>query len=145
MIQSYDIILAEDNDSDAELAIRALQRSCASGRLLHVEDGEELLEYVFANGRFAGRNIAEEPRLLIMDLKMPKISGLEALEQIKSNAQSRTIPVVLLTSSREESDIQTAYALGVNSYVVKPVDFDNYIKAVSDIGAYWLFTNQCCL
>lgn len=145
MIQSYDIILAEDNDSDAELAIRALQRSCAPGRLLHVEDGEELLEYVFANGRFAGRNIAEEPRLLIMDLKMPKISGLEALEQIKSNVQSRTIPVVLLTSSREESDIQTAYALGVNSYVVKPVDFDNYIKAVSDIGAYWLFTNQCCL
>lgn len=145
MIQSYDIILAEDNDSDAELAIRALQRSCASGRLLHVEDGEELLEYVFANGRFAGRNMAEEPRLLIMDLKMPKISGLEALEQIKSNAQSRAIPVVLLTSSREESDIQTAYALGVNSYVVKPVDFDNYIKAVSDIGAYWLFTNQCCL
>lgn len=145
MIQSYDIILAEDNTSDAELAIRALRKVSVSGRMLHVEDGAELLEYIFANGRYDGRNMSEKPRLIIMDLKMPKVSGLEALQQIKSNAATRNIPVVMLTSSQEENDICAGYGSGANSYVVKPLEYDDYIKAVSDIGNYWLTTNQYCL
>lgn len=145
MIQSYDLILAEDNTSDAELAIRALRKKFASGRMLHIEDGAELLEYIFAKGRYMGRNIAEKPKLVIMDLKMPKVSGLEALQQIKSNVETRNIPVVMLTSSQEENDICAGYSSGANSYVVKPLEYDDYIKVVSDIGNYWLATNQYCL
>lgn len=145
MVVSYDIILAEDNTSDAELAIRVLRKTGVTERMLHVEDGEELLEYVFANGRYKNRNTAEKPRLIIMDLKMPKVNGMDVLKEIKSNDDMRNIPVVLLTSSREQNDVHLGYALGVNSYVVKPLDYDEYVAVVSNIARYWLLTNLSCL
>lgn len=145
MTKSYDVILAEDNTSDAELAIRVLYKIGIQERLLHVEDGEELLEYVFAKGRYNGRNMAENPRLIIMDLKMPKVNGLEALEQIRKGQFCKYVPVVLLSSSQESGDMHKAYSLGVNSFVVKPLSFDNYKNVIASIGNYWLLTNQCCL
>ena len=145
MIKSCDLILVEDNTSDAELAIRILHKIGLGEKLLHLEDGEALLEYVFGTGRYSGRNTAENPKLIIMDLKMPKVSGLEALQQIRQKATTRYIPVVLLTSSQEENDLRSAYALGVNSFVVKPLEFGDYVKVVSSISNYWLLINQHCI
>lgn len=140
----YDIILADDNTSDAELAIRALRKSFTSLKILHVEDGAELLEYMFASGRFSGRNIQHQPSMILMDLKMPRLSGLEALQQIKQNPQTKNTPVILLTSSEEANDIDAGYNMGANSYVVKPLEYDNYLNAITEIGRYWLTINQCC-
>jgi two-component system, response regulator len=137
-----DILLIEDNPSDAELTIRALRKSNIADTLLHLQDGEEALEYIFATGKYTGRNINDIPKVILLDVKMPKISGLEVLKKIKSDERTRIIPVVLLTSSKENNDIQEGYNLGVNSYIVKPVDFDNFIKAVADVGLYWLLVNQ---
>jgi two-component system, response regulator len=137
-----DILLVEDNPSDAELTIRALRKNNIANTLLHLQDGEEALEYIFATGKYAGRNIDEIPKVILLDVKMPKISGLEVLKKIKSDERTRIIPVVLLTSSKENNDIQEGYNLGVNSYIVKPVDFDNFVKAVADVGLYWLLVNQ---
>lgn len=145
MTQSYDLILVEDNASDAELAIRILRKIGLGEKLLHIEDGEALLEYVFGTGRYSDRNMAENPKLIIMDLKMPKVNGLEALQKIKEGVHTRYIPVVLLTSSNEENDLRSAYALGVNSFVVKPLEFEDYVKVISSISNYWLQINQCCL
>ncbi|MGN6490967.1 MAG: response regulator [Agriterribacter sp.] len=144
MSESYDLILAEDNPSDAELIMRVLRKTGVAENILHVDDGAQLLDYVFATGMYEGRNAAECPKLIIMDLKMPRVDGLEALKQIRAQQQTKSIPVVLLTSSQEPDDVQTAYALGVNSYVVKPMDFDNFMKIISSIGMYWLGTNYCC-
>jgi two-component system response regulator len=142
MNEIYDIILVEDNASDAELTIRALKKNNISSKLLHLEDGEEALEYIFATGKYEGRNIEERPKVILLDVKMPKITGLEVLKKLKSDERTRTIPVVLLTSSKEDNDIAEGYKLGVNSYIVKPVEFDNFVKAVSDVGLYWLLVNQ---
>lgn len=144
MSESYDLILAEDNPSDAELVMRMLRKTGIAENILHVDDGAELLDYVFGKGIYAGRNATENPRLIIMDMKMPRVDGLEALRQIKAQQHTRSIPVVLLTSSQEPDDVQSAYALGVNSYVVKPMDFDDFMKIISSIGMYWLGTNYCC-
>ena len=142
MHNHYDILLAEDNQSDAELTIRALKRNHIVNTILHLEDGEEVLDYLFATGAYEGRNISETPKVILLDLKMPKVDGLEVLRKIKSDERTKVIPVVLLTSSRQDKDILEGYKLGVNSYIVKPVGFENFVKAVSEIGMYWLLLNQ---
>jgi two-component system response regulator len=142
MNEPFNIILAEDNHCDAELAIRALRKNHIINNILHLEDGEEVLDYVFATGPYTGRNRDNIPKVILLDLKMPKVDGLGVLRQIKSDERTKIIPVVLLTSSREDKDIQEAYRLGVNSYIVKPVGFENFVKAVSEIGLYWLVVNQ---
>lgn len=137
-----DIVLCEDNADDAELTIRALAKEGLAGSLIHIKDGEQLLHYVFCTGAYARRNAADLPRLIILDLKMPKVDGLEVIRKLKTDKRTRMIPVVLLTSSKEEKDIMESYMLGVNSYIVKPVEFESYIKAVSSMGLYWLILNQ---
>ena len=142
MNEQNDILLVEDNLSDAELTIWALRKNNIVNGLLHLKNGEEALEYIFAAGKYADRNIDEIPKLILLDLKMPKINGLEVLKKIKSDERTKIIPVVLLTSSRQDNDITDSYMLGVNSYIVKPVEFENFVKAVSEVGLYWLLINQ---
>ena len=137
-----DIVLCEDNADDAELTIRALSKQGLTNSLIHIKDGEELLQFVFCSGPYVNRNAANQPRLIILDLKMPKVDGLEVIRKLKSDKRTSMIPVVLLTSSKEEKDILESYALGVNSYIVKPVEFEGYVKAVSTMGLYWLILNQ---
>ena len=137
-----EILLVEDNPHDAEMTIRALRRVNLANKLIHVKDGAEALDFIFAKGAFADRHIENKPKVILLDIKMPKIDGIEVLRQIKLNDTTKTIPVVIMTSSKEEQDVITSYNLGVNSYVVKPVDFEGFAKAVSDLGLYWLMTNQ---
>ena len=137
-----DILLVEDNLDDAELAIRALKRIGVQHNLVHLKDGEEALDYIFCRGQYLERDISDVPKVIYLDLKMPKVDGLEVLRKVKSDERTKTIPVVMLTSSKENKDITETYSLGVNSYVVKPVAFDEYIKTVSELGAYWLVLNQ---
>jgi len=140
--KTADIILVEDNRHDAELTIRALQKSRIANSLLHLKDGEEALDFFFCRGAFSKRSITDFPKVVLLDIKMPKLDGIEVLRQLKENATTRIIPVVLLTSSKEEKDIVEGYQLGVNSYIVKPVDFEGFQKAVADLGLYWLLMNQ---
>ena len=137
-----EILLIEDNPNDAELAIRALAKNKIKNKLIHLNDGEIALEFLFGTGRYEGRDILRKPKVILLDLKMPKVSGIELLKKIKANDNTKNIPVVVLTSSKENPDIEQSYALGANSYIVKPVDFDNFIKAVSDIGFYWMILNE---
>jgi len=137
-----EILLVEDNPHDAELTIRALKKANLANRLIHLHDGAEALDFLFAKGVFADRDIGNRPKVILLDIKMPKVDGIEVLRQLKLDEANRTIPVVIMTSSKEEQDIITSYDLGVNSYVVKPVDFDGFAKAVSELGFYWLITNQ---
>jgi two-component system response regulator len=141
-MNTVEILLVEDNLDDAELTITALRKKNLASALTHVEDGEEALEFLFAQGRFAERQGAEHPKLVLLDLKMPKLSGLEVLKIIKNNEQTASIPVVILTSSKEEPDIQTAYTLGANSYIVKPVTFEKFVDVIVTVGFYWLVINQ---
>jgi len=137
-----EILLVEDNIHDAEMTIRALRKVNLANKLIHVKDGAEALDFIFAKGAFSDRKIENKPKVILLDIKMPKVDGIEVLRQIKSNETTRTIPVVIMTSSKEEQDLITSYNLGVNSYVVKPVDFESFAKAVSELGFYWLITNQ---
>jgi two-component system response regulator len=137
-----EILLVEDNPHDAELTIRALKKANLANRLIHLSDGAEALDFLFARGMYADRNIGNRPKVILLDIKMPKVDGIEVLRQLKRNEATRTIPVVIMTSSKEEQDVITSYDLGVNSYVVKPVDFEGFAKAVSELGFYWLITNQ---
>jgi two-component system, response regulator len=137
-----DIILVEDNPDDAELALRALNKNKIANSLIHLKDGEEALDYIFCRGIYEKRNISDIPKVILLDIKMPKVDGLEVLKRIKSDANTKIIPVVLLTSSKEEKDILESYQLGANSYIVKPVNFDSFVKAVSDLGLYWLLLNH---
>ncbi len=137
-----DILLVEDNPRDAELTIRSLKKRNLANRLFWVEDGVEALDFVFSRGKYVERKNIHLPKIVLLDLKLPKISGLEVLRTIKGDEHTRSIPVVILTSSREDPDIKTAYEYGVNSYVVKPVDFDGFLEAMSHIGFYWLLVNQ---
>jgi two-component system response regulator len=137
-----EILLVEDNMNDAELTIRALSKSKIANHLVHVKDGASALEFLFGTGEFEGRNVSNLPKLILLDLKMPKVDGIEVLRIIKSNELTKKIPVVVLTSSRENPDIKHSYELGANSYIVKPVDFDGFMKAVTEIGCYWLLHNQ---
>ncbi len=140
--REIDILLIEDNEDDAELAIRALRKDNVARYIIHLKDGEDALDFLFGNGQYTGRNTNNRPLLILLDLKMPKVSGLEVLEQIKSNEQTKAIPVVMLTSSKEHPDVEKSYLLGANSYIVKPVDFDNFRKVVNDLGIYWLHVSQ---
>lgn len=137
-----EILLVEDNPNDAELAIRALKKNKIANNVEHVIDGEVALDFLFARNEYSERNMNNVPRLILLDLKLPKIDGLEVLREIKGNPITKVIPVVVLTSSKEEKDLIESYNLGVNSYIVKPVDFDKFIEAVRDLGMYWLILNQ---
>jgi two-component system, response regulator len=140
--EAVDILLVEDNPQDAELTIRALKKHNLANRLIAVEDGAEALDFIFCRGKHATRGNGHSPKVILLDLKLPKVSGLEVLRTLKQDEKTRAIPVVIVSSSREDPDIKTAYALGANSYVVKPVDFDSFAEAVSSLGLYWLLVNQ---
>ena len=137
-----DILLVEDNPRDAELMIRAIKKRHIANPIQVAKDGVEALDFLFCKGAFAGRNILDQPKLILLDLKLPKVSGLEVLQELKSDERTKTIPVVIVTSSREDSDISDAYVLGANSYVVKPLDFDSFMDTMSDLGFYWLLLNE---
>jgi two-component system response regulator len=133
---AVEILLVEDNPNDAELVIRALKKNNLSNNLLHLQDGEEAINYIFSE---ENHTIS---KLILLDLKLPKVDGLEILRKIKADSQRKKIPVVMLTSSKEERDIVESYDLGVNAYLVKPIDFDQFTKAIKDIGFFWLVLNQ---
>ncbi|MCJ7818393.1 MAG: response regulator [Syntrophales bacterium] len=137
-----EILLVEDNPYDAELTTRALRSKGLANKLLSFADGVEALDFLFGTGEYTGRNLAVRPKVILLDLKLPRINGLEVLEKIRADERTKTIPVVILTSSQEESDIVRGYHLGVNSYMVKPVDFDKFFQAVEELGLYWLLLNQ---
>ena len=137
-----EILLVEDNPADAELALRALKKNRLANNVVVVTDGEEALDFIFGRGAFNGRKIESGPRVILLDLKLPKVDGLEVLRVVKGDPRTKVIPIVVLTSSKEESDIVESYRLGVNSYIVKPVDFDKFVVAVRDLGMYWLLLNQ---
>jgi two-component system response regulator len=142
LLSQVDILLVEDNPRDAELTIRALKKRNLANQLFVAEDGAEALDFIFCRGAYAQRDMLEPPKIVLLDLKLPKVNGLEVLRAIKADERTRTIPVVILTSSREDPDIKAAYDLGANSYVVKPVDFDAFLEAMSHVGFYWLLVNQ---
>jgi CheY-like chemotaxis protein len=137
-----EILLVEDNPYDAELALRSLKNNHLANRVIVVRDGEEALDFIFARGAFSDRRVEDIPRVILLDLKLPKVDGLEVLKAVKNDPRTRFIPVVVLTSSKEEKDIVESYQLGANSYIVKPVDFDKFIEAVNSLGLYWLLLNQ---
>jgi two-component system, response regulator len=137
-----DILLVEDNINDAELAIRQLKKYNITNNLVHVTDGAEALEFIFATGKYSERNIDHPPKLILLDIQMPKVNGMEVLAQIKTDERTKKIPVVMLTSSKEDPDIQKCYALGANSYIVKPVNFEGFADAIKNLGFYWLLLNQ---
>ena len=140
-MNQVEILLAEDSDTDAEMTIRALRQKNLANGLVRVHDGAEALDFIFRRGEFADRPQGM-PKLVLLDLNMPKVDGMEVLRQLKSSPESRTLPVVMLTSSAEESDIAASYSLGVNSYVVKPVDFREFVDEVVKAGCYWLLVNR---
>jgi two-component system response regulator len=133
-LKEVEILLVEDNPYDVELALWALSKHNLANKLHVVNDGEEALEYIFATGAYAGRDINEKPKVILLDLKLPKVDGLEVLQKIKSDERTRAIPIILLISSTEERDIVASYEFDVNSYIIKPVDFDKLVNAVSEIG-----------
>ena len=137
-----DILLIEDNPNDVELTLRALRKNNLANSIHVFSDGAEALDYFFANGEFLDRDMSSSPKLVILDLKLPKIDGLEVLKQIKSNDRTRLIPVVVLTSSKEENDVIAGYRLGANSFIVKPVDFERFTNTISELGMYWLLLNE---
>ncbi len=137
-----EILLIEDNEHDAEMTIRALKKSRITNGVVHLKDGVQALDFLFGTGAFADRDISEKPKVILLDLKMPKVDGIEVLEKIKSSELTKKIPVVVLTSSKENPDIEKCYALGANSYIVKPVDFTGFMEAISNSGMYWVMLNQ---
>ena len=142
VMEEVEILLVEDNPTDAELTMRALKRKNMANQVFWVKDGAEALDFIFAKGEFSNRNPDNLPRLILLDLRMPIVDGLEVLHKIKAEENTRKIPVVVLTSSKEDRDIVESYELGVNSYVSKPVEFDEFIDAVSTLGFYWMLINN---
>ena len=142
MNHQMEILLVEDNPRDAELTTRALKKRNLANHLVHVQDGQEALDFLFGNGTHAGRTLQPQPKVVLLDLKLPKVNGIEVLRQIRADERTKLLPVVVLTSSREERDVVETYKLGVNSYIVKPVEFENFSEAVSSLGLYWLLLNE---
>ncbi|WP_061223760.1 response regulator [Leptospira weilii] len=140
--QPISILYAEDNPQDSELTLRSLKRHNLTNQVKLVRDGEEALEYLYATGRYENRDKTQLPSLILLDLKMPKVDGIEVLRRVRSEEFTKMLPVVILTSSAEEKDIVESYRLGVNSYVVKPLDFDKFSEVASEIGFYWILVNQ---
>src|SRR5262245_49067946 len=136
-----EILLVEDNPNDVELTLRALQKQHLANRVFVVNDGAEALEYIFASGRYARRRVDDRPRVILLDLKLPKVDGIEVLRKIKADPRTKDTPVVMLTSSEEDRDVVESYNLGANSYIVKPVDFGSFVTAVSELGMYWVVLN----
>lgn len=141
-LNEVEVLLVEDNPSDAELTMRALRKRNLANKLFHAKDGAEALDFVFAQGPFAHRRVENGPKVVLLDLKLPKVDGLEVLRRIKSDERTKRIPVVVMTSSREDRDLATCYENGVNGYVVKPVEFEDFSRAVSELGFYWLLLNE---
>lgn len=137
-----EILLVEDNPRDLELTLHSLEKANLANHIQIARDGAEALEFIFAEGAHAGRRIEDTPKMILLDLKLPKVDGLEVLQRLKSDARTQAIPVVVLTSSREQRDVVESYHLGVNSYIVKPVDFEGFAAAVKEVGMYWLLLNQ---
>lgn len=143
MINSpIEILLVEDNPNDVELTLRALKKHSIANHIEIVRDGAEALDFIFCTGPYTDRSIENNPKMILLDLKLPKVDGLEVLRQVKSDPRTKTIPVVVLSSSREERDLVESYRLGVNSYITKPVDFEQFTEAVRQVGLYWLSLNQ---
>lgn len=141
-MNSKHILLVEDNPSDVKLTKRALEQNRITNKLIVAEDGQEALDYLFAIGRYAGRDARDLPSVVLMDLKLPRIDGLEVLKEIRANEHTKRIPVVILTSSDQEQDLIASYDLGANSYIRKPVDFHQFTEAVRNLGLYWLLLNE---
>ncbi|MBS4044512.1 MAG: response regulator [Chitinophagaceae bacterium] len=139
-----EIILVEDNMSDAELTIRALKKHNLANNLVHLKDGAEALDFIFGKGVYQGRNIDILPKVILLDIKMPKVDGITVLEKLKENEKTKLIPVVILTSSKEHPDIEKCYQIGASSYIVKPVEFESFYDAIKDLGFYWLILNNSC-
>lgn len=137
-----EILLVEDNPTDAELTQRALRKQNLANRLVWVKDGAQALDFVFCTGDYADRDITMTPRVILLDLRLPKVDGLEVLKRLKSDERTQPIPVVVLTSSKEDRDVVESYKLGVNSFIAKPVDFNDFVKTISEMGFYWLFLNE---
>ena len=140
--QAIELLLVEDDPNDVELALRAFRKANLANHIQVARDGAEALEYIFGEAMEGVRTVRHVPRVILLDLKLPKVDGLEVLRELKGHEQTRTIPVVVLTSSREQRDVVESYELGVNSYIVKPVNFDRFLSAVRDLGLYWLLLNQ---
>ncbi len=141
-MNQIEILLVEDNPDDLDMTLHALKKARAAIRIQVARDGAEALDFVFCRGAFATRTIGAGPNVILLDLKLPKVDGLEVLKRIKGDPRTRKIPVVVLTSSKEQSDVVKSYDLGVNSYIVKPVDFEQFVKAVQELGVYWMLLNQ---
>jgi two-component system response regulator len=140
--QQIEILLVEDNPYEAELTIRNLKKHHLANKLLHIDDGAEALDFIFSEGKYKTNGVVQTPKLILLDLKLPKVDGLEILRRIKADPVTKMIPVVVLTSSNQEKDIIESYKLGANSYIVKPVDFDAFSKAVAELGMYWVLLNK---
>ena len=141
-VKEVEILLVEDNPTDAELCIRALKKNNLANKLVWVKDGAEALDFLFATGAYSGRNEICPPKVVLLDLRLPKVDGMEVLRRVKEDERTRAIPVVVLTSSKEDRDVAESYQLGVNSYISKPVEFDAFAKTVSELGLYWLLVNH---
>ena len=137
-----EILLVEDSMDDAEMTIHALRKKNLANSLIHLVDGEEALDFLYGTGKFAGRDTNVKPKLILLDLKMPKVNGMEVLERVKSDESTKIIPVVILTSSKEDPDLARCYELGANSYIVKPVEFESFVEAVTELGMYWMLLNH---
>ena len=140
--QEIEVLIIEDNEEDAELTIRALKKYHLANTIVHLTDGAQALDFIFGNGDYSGRKMTQMPKVILLDLKMPKVNGMEVLEKVKSDPITKMIPVVILTSSEEDPDIKRCYELGANSYIVKPVEFHNFSKMVADLGLYWMVINR---
>lgn len=141
-VSGVEILLVEDNPNDVELTLRALQKQNLASKVFVVKDGAEALEFIFGTGNYSVRAVDDHPKVVLLDLKLPKVDGIEVLRRLKADPRTRDVPVVMLTSSEEERDVIETYRLGVNSYIVKPVDFSNFVHAVSELGLYWGLLNK---
>jgi len=138
MYEQYEILIVEDNPSDAELMLHALKKGNLGNKLIVVEDGKKALDFIFCEGEFSDKKIDDKPKVIFLDIKLPKVNGLEVLKKIKANELTKTIPVVMVTSSNQDPDIEKAYKYGANSYIVKPVDFDKFADVAAEINLYWI-------